>query len=162
VVTWKLAVWGGYPWKCAGTHLTLQIYHGLSVNARLILIGRARRSIGRIGRAARPTDNPGPVYWLGAVISSLQHYRLRITLASNYKFSSTIAKDLSGLKRQSNSVIGPWSATVISDTIWVYDVVNSNSVILYCNGCSNLRRRKLEQGLEALTQTTTSWTEILL
>jgi hypothetical protein len=30
-----------------------------SVNARLTLTGRARRSIGRIGRAARPTDNPG-------------------------------------------------------------------------------------------------------
>jgi hypothetical protein len=35
------------------------IYHGWSVNARLTLIGRARRSIGHIGRAARPTDNPG-------------------------------------------------------------------------------------------------------
>jgi hypothetical protein len=28
------------------------------VNARLTLTGRARRSIGRIGRAAHPTDNP--------------------------------------------------------------------------------------------------------
>jgi hypothetical protein len=35
-----------------------QIYHGRSINARLTLIGRAQRSIGRIGRAARPTDNP--------------------------------------------------------------------------------------------------------
>jgi hypothetical protein len=39
--------------------LTLQIYHGWSINARLTLIGQAQRSIERIGRAARPTDNPG-------------------------------------------------------------------------------------------------------
>jgi hypothetical protein len=49
---------GGCPWKCVGAHLTLQIYHGRSVNAHLTLIGRARRSIGRIRRAARPIDNP--------------------------------------------------------------------------------------------------------
>jgi hypothetical protein len=34
------------------------IYHGRSINARLTLIRRARRSIGHIGWAARPTDNP--------------------------------------------------------------------------------------------------------
>jgi hypothetical protein len=32
---------GGYPRKCTCARLTLQIYHGRSVNARLTLIGRA-------------------------------------------------------------------------------------------------------------------------
>jgi hypothetical protein len=34
------------------------IYHGRSVNARLTLIGRARRSIGRTGRAGGPGGRP--------------------------------------------------------------------------------------------------------
>jgi hypothetical protein len=42
--------------------LTLQIYHRRSVNARLTLIGRARRSIGRIRRAGGP---PHRQPWLG-------------------------------------------------------------------------------------------------
>jgi hypothetical protein len=61
MVTWRMAVWGGYPRKCAGARLTLQIYHGRIVNAHLTLIGWARRSIGRIERAARPIDNPNYV-----------------------------------------------------------------------------------------------------
>jgi hypothetical protein len=40
-----------------------QIYRGRSVNARLILIRQVRRSIGHTGRAARPTDNPGSMWW---------------------------------------------------------------------------------------------------
>jgi hypothetical protein len=36
------------------------IYHGRSVNARLILIGRVRRSIGRIGRAGGLGGRPAP------------------------------------------------------------------------------------------------------
>jgi hypothetical protein len=36
------------------------IYHGRSVNARLTLIGRARRSIGRIGRAGGLGGRPAP------------------------------------------------------------------------------------------------------
>jgi hypothetical protein len=40
--------------------LTLQIYHGRSVNARLTFIGRAQRSIGRIGQAGGlPHRQPG-------------------------------------------------------------------------------------------------------
>jgi hypothetical protein len=45
---------GGCPRKCAGACLTLQIYHGRSVNARLTLIGQAQRSIECIGRAGGP------------------------------------------------------------------------------------------------------------
>jgi hypothetical protein len=63
LVTWRLAVWGGYPRKCAGAHLTLHIYHGWSVNARLILIERARRSIGRAG--GPPHRQPWFLGWLG-------------------------------------------------------------------------------------------------
>jgi hypothetical protein len=58
VALWRLAVWGGCIRKCAGAHLTLQIYHGRSVNDHLTLIGRERRSIGRIGRIGRVGSPP--------------------------------------------------------------------------------------------------------
>jgi hypothetical protein len=41
------------------------IYHGRSVNAHLILIERARRSIGRIGRAGGLGGQPAPQTTLG-------------------------------------------------------------------------------------------------
>jgi hypothetical protein len=55
--TWSCGGWQSRwrPWKCAGARLTLQIYHGQSVNARLTLIGRVQRSIGHIGRPAPQT-----------------------------------------------------------------------------------------------------------
>jgi hypothetical protein len=63
------------------------IYHGRSVNARLTLIGRARRSIGRIRRAGGLGGRPAPQTTLaghgGFVYTSrdfLQYVPLRVSL----------------------------------------------------------------------------------
>jgi hypothetical protein len=64
---------GGCPRKCIGARLTLQIYHGRSVNARLTLIRRARRSIGHIRRAGGLGGRPAPQTTLIGSAEQLQN-----------------------------------------------------------------------------------------
>jgi hypothetical protein len=101
---------GGCPRKCAGARLTLQIYHRRLVNARLTLIGRARRSIGRIGRAGGPGRLPASQ----TTLHSAPHHRSGSALHACAVNGGAGADDRS---------IHPVTTTCMSQYYWAPDVI---------------------------------------